>query len=134
VNDAFARFSVDVEISGNGGSSSGSVFSLFDGEWLESGGSAVDFVVDLSDGVQSSGPGALNGGSSFVCDTNSIIGNSSAGESLDVSEWIQLGIWSNGLHGHCSGVGGPNSISDIDSCNPEVKEGSCWKREDSGGG
>jgi hypothetical protein len=58
VNNASSCISVDVEKSRDGVGSGGSVSSLFNGEWLEERGSAVDFVVDLSDGVQSSGPRA----------------------------------------------------------------------------
>jgi len=71
VNNASSSISVGVEISGDGVGSHGSVSSLFDGEWLEVRGSAVDFVVDLSHGDQSSGPGALNGLSVSVCNTHS---------------------------------------------------------------
>jgi ferredoxin-NADP reductase len=75
VNNAGSSISVDVEKSRGGGGSSGSVSSLFNGEWLEVRGSAVDFVVDLSDGIQSSGPSARNGFSSNVLRSNSGIGN-----------------------------------------------------------
>jgi len=80
VNNASSCISVDVEKSRDGVGSGGSVSSLFNGEWLEERGSAVDFVVDLSDGVQSSGPGARNGFSSNVLGSNSGIGDGRASE------------------------------------------------------
>jgi len=97
-----------------GGGSSKDSFS--DKIWLSEGWDAVNFEVDLSDGIQSGSPCAKS--------TNSVVNSGSfwARESLDVSGWIFLGI--GGISGHCENgwVGGPNSIMRVNSLNPGVIE------------
>jgi hypothetical protein len=118
--------SVDVEVNGGDGGS-WSVQSLSDEEGLSGEGSAVDFKVDLVDEVLSSGPSAGEN-DSLGLDIESL----DASKVLDISGGIFLGI--GGIGGHLNGgrVKRPNSDGGINSCNPNVVNGSWGKIGDSG--
>jgi len=119
---ARARVTVDGEEGGSVRSGGGSVDASLDGGGLQVVREAVNLEVDLSHSGESGGPCASGRHSSQVL---SSVGVDSlrASESGDVQGGVVLGVSGVGEHGHERGVGGPHSNGNIDSLNPEVKEG-----------
>jgi len=70
-----------------GGGSLGSVESLSDQQWLSGGGDAVSLEVNVADSVKGSGPRAGN-----INSSGGGVDSLSAGEVLDVSGWVFLGV------------------------------------------
>jgi len=108
---------VDGELDGGAGGL-GAPELLADEERLTGGGDAVGLEVDVDDSVSSSGPRASDGNAS-----GEGIDSLDAGEALDVTGGISLGIGGGGGKGDDGRVGGPNADSGVDSGNPGVVGG-----------
>lgn len=107
----------------------GAVPSLSDEEWLSGGGDAVHLEVDLADSVGRSGPRAGNSDSAWWLG----VGGLNAGEALDVSGGVLLGIGGVGDHLDGGGVGGPHSDVGVDSLHEDVINGVGGEVGDLGG-
>jgi len=114
IDVALSVVTIDVELGGGRGRGLGSVPSLSDKERLSGGGNAVNFEVDLADGIRSGGPRAEDGS------TSRSGGGLRAGEVLDVTGRIFLGI--GGVSDHLDGgrVGGPDSDVGVDGLDEDV--------------
>lgn len=130
VDVAIGVVSVDSE-EGREGDGLGSPQSLSNSDWFTNRsdfGDAVNFDVDVNDGGLSSGPGALDSGSSISI---GVLGNN-ATKVLDVQSWIHFRI--GGLSSENGGgrVEGESSNGGIHSLHPNVVGGR-WEQSGSDG-